>query len=156
MIRWRWYAPENGGGTMPEFTTVSVQEAQMRTIPGRQGSFMNEYANYIQSLPQGQAGRLRMEEQEKHATVRRRLAVAAQALDIPLVIKRSGNDVYFWREDRGDEQPRTKRSYTRRMRLQAEIPAPDQPIDELGMDELGMVKQGLPEEDFPELGQTPV
>jgi hypothetical protein len=25
---------------MPEFTTVSVQEAQIRTIPGRQGTFI--------------------------------------------------------------------------------------------------------------------
>jgi hypothetical protein len=36
---------------MPEFTTVSVAEAQMRTIPGRQGAFINEYADYIQQLP---------------------------------------------------------------------------------------------------------
>jgi hypothetical protein len=40
--------PFPGGTTMPEFTTVPVQEAQMRTIPGRQGKFINEYADYIQ------------------------------------------------------------------------------------------------------------
>jgi hypothetical protein len=45
---------------MPEFAIVSVTEAQMRTIPGRQGTFMNEYANYIQQLPTGQAGKLRI------------------------------------------------------------------------------------------------
>jgi hypothetical protein len=39
---------------MPEFTTVSVQEAQLRTIPGRQGSYRNEYIDYIQQLPTGQ------------------------------------------------------------------------------------------------------
>jgi hypothetical protein len=149
MIRWRWYAPENGGGTMPELTTVSVQEAQMRTIPRRQGSFINEYAEYITKLPKGQAGRLRIGESEKHATVRRRLVVAAQALDIPLVIKRSGNDVYFWKEDRGDEQPRAKRRYTRRAMGRDETTAPDQPVDELGM-----VEQGIPAEESPELGQT--
>jgi hypothetical protein len=101
---------------MPEFTTVSIQEAQMRTVPGRQGTFMNEYADYIQQLPQGQAGRLRIGEQEKHTTIRRRLSVAAKALHIPLLIKRSGNDLYFWREDGIEEQPRTKRRYTRRNR----------------------------------------
>jgi hypothetical protein len=98
-----------GGDTMPEFTTVSVKEAQIRTIPGRQGTFMNEYIDYIQQLPKGQAGRLRVEEQEKPMTVRRRLAVASQALGIPLIIKRSGNDVYFWQENGEVEQPRPRR-----------------------------------------------
>jgi hypothetical protein len=151
MIRWHWYVPIYGGATMPEFTTVSVQEAQLRTIPGRQGSFMNEYANYIQQLPKGQAGRLKTEESENPLTIRRRLAVIAQTLGIPLIIKRSGNDVYFWREDDGEEQPRMKRRYTRRKRSQGEIPASDQPVHELGM-----VEQGVPEEESPELGQTPL
>jgi hypothetical protein len=151
MIRWHWYIPFSGGGTMPEFTTVSVQEAQMRTVPGRQGTFMNEYADYIQQLPRGQAGKLTIGEDEKHTTVRRRLATAAKAMNTHLIIKRSGNDLYFWREDGGAEQPRSKRSYTRRMRSQDEITAPDQPVDELGM-----VEQGIPEEESPELGQTPL
>jgi hypothetical protein len=41
---------------MPEFTTVLVQEAKVWTIPGRQGRFINEYADYIQQLSKGQAG----------------------------------------------------------------------------------------------------
>jgi hypothetical protein len=134
---------------MPEFTTVSVQEAQLRTIPGRQGKFLSEYADYIQQLPTGQAGKLTVAAQEKPATVRRRLGVAAKAMNIPLIIKRSGNDLYFWREDGGEKQPRSKRSYTRRMRSQDEMTPPDQPVDELGM-----VEQGIPEEESPELGQT--
>ncbi len=131
---------------MPEFTTVSVQEAQLRTIGGRH---MNEYADYIQQLATGQAGKLHPVEQEKPATIRRRLVTAAKALDIPLIIKRSGEDIYFWREDGGEDQPRAKRRYTRRGRGVAEIP-PDQPLDELGM-----VEQGIPAEESPELGQTP-
>jgi hypothetical protein len=83
---------------MPEFTTVSVQEAQTRTIPGRQGQFINEYADYIQHVPQGQAGRLRTGESENPLTVRRRLTSAAHALRIMLIIKRSGNDVIFLAE----------------------------------------------------------
>jgi hypothetical protein len=47
---------------MPEFTTVSVKEAQLRTIPGRQGKFINEYADYIQQVLTGQAGKLRIGE----------------------------------------------------------------------------------------------
>jgi hypothetical protein len=136
---------------MPEFTTVSVTEAKLRTLSGRQKTFMHEYADYIQKLPQGQAGKLRIGEQEKHTTIRRRLLVTAKALGIPFIIKRSGNELYFWREGRAEEQPRNKRRYTRGERSQDEITAPDQPVDELGM-----VEQGIPEEESPELGQTPV
>jgi hypothetical protein len=119
-----------GGETMPEFTTVSVKEAQLRTIPGRQGTFMNEYADYIHQLPTGQAGRLRTGEEEKPTTIRRRLGVAAKTLGIPLIIKRSGNDVYFWRENGGEAQPSSKRRYTRRARRAEETATPEQPMGE--------------------------
>jgi hypothetical protein len=111
---------------MPEFTTVSVQEAQMRTIPGRQGRYLNEYIDYIQHVPSGQAGKLRIADEEKLLTVRRRLITAAQAMNIPLIIKRSGNELYFWREDTEAEQPRVKRRYTRRERLEEETTEQDQ------------------------------
>jgi hypothetical protein len=113
---------------MPEFTTVSVTEAQIRTIPGRQGKFINEYADYIQHLAQGKAGKLTIGEDEKHTTVRRRLATAAKAMNIPLIIKRSGNDIYFWREEGGEEQPRSKRRYTKRSSISEETPTAEQPM----------------------------
>ena len=136
---------------MPEFATVSVQEAKLRTATGRQGSIITEYAEYIQFLPKGQAGRLHAGESENPLTIRRRLSVVAKALGLPLTIKRSGTDIYFWRENGGEEQPRTKRRYTRRRREAVDIPPPDQPVHELGM-----VEQGIPEEESPELGQTPI
>jgi hypothetical protein len=134
---------------MPEFTTVSVQEAQLRTIPGRQGQFIKEYADYIQQLPHGQAGKLSVGEDEKHTAIRLRLVTAAKALGITIIIKRSGNELYFWQEGTEEEQLRTKRRYTRRRREEAELPPPDQPVDQLGMTE-----QGIPGEASPELGQT--
>ena len=141
---------------MPEFTTVSVQEAQLRTIPGRQGRFINEYADYLLQLPQGQGGKLTIGESEKHTTIRRRLTVAANALDIHIIIRRSGNELYFWRENGTEEQPRTKRRYTRQRRSQEERIVPDQPVDELGMVEQGIPTehQTFPTEESPELGQT--
>jgi hypothetical protein len=120
-----------GGRTMPEFTTVSVQEAQIRTIPGRQGKFINEYADYIQHLPQGQAGKLRIGEDEKHTTVRRCLVTAAKVMNIPLTIKRSGNDIYFWREEGGEEQPKSKRRYTKRATPDEESTPMDQAFIEV-------------------------
>jgi hypothetical protein len=154
---------------MPGFTTVSVQEAKVRTISGRQGTFMNEYVDYIKQLPQGQAGKLRVLEQENPLTIRRRLVTAAKTLQISLIIKRSGNDLYFWQEERDAEHPR--RGRPRRGRAGDNLPpqpfikpepgdqegaveeiiTPDRPVDELGM-----VEQGIPAEESPELGQTPI
>jgi hypothetical protein len=114
---------------MPEFTTMSVQEAQLRTIPGRQGKFISEYADYIQQLPQGQAGKLTIGEGEKHTAIRRRLVTTAKAMNIPLIVKRSGNNLYFWREN-GGEDVSSKRRYTRRRRADEETAGQDQPIRE--------------------------
>jgi hypothetical protein len=118
----------SGGAIMPELTTISIQEAKVRTIPGRQGTFMNEYADYIQQVPQGQAGKLTIGEGEKHTAIRRRLVTTAKAMNIPLTIKRSGSDIYFWPEDGGEEQPISKRRYTRRKRTDEETAGQDQPM----------------------------
>jgi hypothetical protein len=120
-----------GGRTMPEFTMVSVQEAQLRTTAGRQKTFLSAYVSYIQQLPKGQAGRLRLGEGEKHPTIRRRLVSAAKALAIPLTIKRSGNNLYFWQENGREEQPSRKRRYTRRARPGEESTPMDQAFVEI-------------------------
>jgi hypothetical protein len=130
---------------MPDFTTVSVQEAQMRTIPGKQGTFITEYADYIQQLSSGQAGRLRIGEGEKHPTVRRRLVSAATALNIHLTIKRSGTDVYFWREDGGEEQPRPRRGRRPRTGSPGGLLPPTMPFNESEAGE----QEGAEEESTP-------
>jgi hypothetical protein len=141
----------HGGATMPEFTTVSVTEAQLRTIPGRQGKFINEYADYIQQLPQGQAGKLTIGADEKHTAIRRRLVTTAKAMHVPLIVKRSGNDLYFWRED-GGEDVSSKRRYTRRARTGEETPIPDQSFS--ASEEVS--HEATLVEESPELGQTPL
>jgi hypothetical protein len=141
--------PFHGGATMPELTTVSVQEAKLRTIPGRQGKFINEYAEHIQQVSSGQAGKLHVLESENPVTIRRRLASAATAMHIPLIIKRSGNDLYFWRKDGEAEQPRRKRSYTRRNKRQEETA-------EQYFSQAGTLEHETPVEESPELGHTPV
>jgi hypothetical protein len=135
---------------MPEFTTMSMEEARLQTTSGRQAKYLSEYAEYIQQLPIGQAGRLSIGGQENPLTIRRRIAAAAQTLGIPLTIKRSGNDVYFWREDGGEEQPGRKRRYTRRAMGREEAPAPDQPFS--ASEELD--HEATLVEESPELGQT--
>jgi hypothetical protein len=113
---------------MPEFETVSLQEAQLRTIPGRRGRFINEYAGYIQQITPGKAGKIHLSEDEKPATVRRRLVVAAQAMGVILIIRRSGEDIYFWREGRAEEQPRQRNG--RRRQRHEETAEPEQPLRE--------------------------
>jgi hypothetical protein len=38
---------------MPDFAIVPLREAQVSTIAGRQGKFMQEYIRYIRQIPQG-------------------------------------------------------------------------------------------------------
>jgi hypothetical protein len=110
---------------MPNFELISVEDAKVQTIPVRQRTYVNEYAGYIQQLSAGKAGKLHPKEDEKLTTIRRRLVVAAQTLGITLVIKRSGEDIYFWSEGEAAAQPRPRNG--RRRRRQEETTGPDQP-----------------------------
>ena len=93
---------------MPNFDLVPLQEARLKTATGRRGQFLQEYADYIQQLPEGQAGKLQATENEKVSSVRRRLTVAATALGKKLTIKRMGDELYFWIETSQDEKPRRR------------------------------------------------
>jgi hypothetical protein len=113
---------------MPDFAIVSLQDAKLETMPSRQRTYINEYAGYIQQLSHGKAGKLHPLADEKLTTIRRRLVVAAQTLGITLVIKRSGDDLYFWSEPSGEAQPRSRRG--RRSRSQEETAISDQSLIE--------------------------
>jgi hypothetical protein len=88
--------------------------------------------------------------EETPATIRRRLGVAAKTLGIPLIIKRSGNDVYFWRENGGGEQPQRKRRYTRRAREETTE------MEQSFSTSEGVNHEAVLVEESPELGQTPI
>ncbi len=88
---------------MPDFEIVSLHEAQFRTIPGRQGKFLNEYTDYIYQLSSRQAGKLSPVEREKPATIRRRLHAAAKALGTKLIIKMSSPSLNAAIPDETDE-----------------------------------------------------
>jgi hypothetical protein len=118
---------------MPYFEVVSAEEAQLKTISGRHRRYIQEYTEYIQQLSQTQAGKLHLLEGEKPATMRRRLAVAAQTLGTKLVIKRAGDDVYFWSEPSAEEQPQRRRGRRRRSQeeaamLDVPLPEPESPL----------------------------
>ena len=94
---------------MPTFEVIPLQEARVKTATGRRGQSLQQYADYIQQLPEDQAGKLQATEDEKVTTVRRRLTVAADALGKKLTVKRMGDELYFWVESSQEEKPRQRR-----------------------------------------------
>ncbi|MCH8744736.1 MAG: hypothetical protein IIB31_03695 [Chloroflexi bacterium] len=81
---------------MPEFEVVPLDEARLKTANGRQGQIVKQYSRYIEQLADGQAGHLNMGEGEKVTTIRRRLITTARLMGKELVVKRSGDELYFW------------------------------------------------------------
>ena len=94
---------------MPNFEVVPMDEAMVKTATGKRGQMMAEYLGYVEQLGEGQAGRLEPIEGERVTTVRRRLGDAARLAGKDLVIKRAGDDIYFWLP-RPDERRRRRRS----------------------------------------------
>ena len=100
---------------MPEFAIVSLEEARRRIATSRRGHYFAEYGEYIQQLDGDQAGTLVATEGESVLTIRRRLAAAADILGKNLVIKRTGDELYFWLEPSAEptEEERPRRRYRR-------------------------------------------
>ncbi len=93
---------------MPAFETITLQEAILKTATGRRAQLAQEYLQYIQQLAEGQAGKLQASEDEKLSPVRRRLGDAGRLAGKNLVIRRTGEDLYFWVEPTGDQRPRRR------------------------------------------------
>ncbi len=92
---------------MPKFELVSVDEALMKSATGKRAQIAREYAGYIEQLKPGQAGRLRASEGETLSAIRRRLGAASKTVGKNLIIKRSGEEIFFW--VRGQESALTGR-----------------------------------------------
>ena len=84
---------------MPTLEVVSLHDAQRElSLTGKRGAIMRQYMDYIGQLETGQAGKLTPDAGETTAAVRRRLGAAADLLGKKLVVKRQGDDVFFWEE----------------------------------------------------------
>ena len=81
---------------MPTFALLTIPEAQARGATGKRAQSLREYMDYIQRVPEGQAGQLQAGSGETTNAVRRRLGAAAKATGKTLVIRRSDDTVYFW------------------------------------------------------------
>ena len=91
---------------MPKFKVVSMDEAVAKTGRSKTSRQIREYTGYLEQVSGDQAGVLQPSAGETAAAVRRRLGTAARLVEKDLVIRRVGEEVYFW-------QPPRKRSRRR-------------------------------------------
>ena len=92
---------------MPQFESVSMQEVLPKTAsPSKRMVIIQEYVGYISQLRPGKAGRLQAADGETLGAIRRRLGEAAKLSGQELVIRRAGNEIYFWKRPRRPGRPR--------------------------------------------------
>ena len=81
---------------MPKFKSLTLAEAMVKSATGKRAQITKEYIDYIERLPSGQAGQLQAAAGESIAAVRRRLGAASRGAGKDLVIKRVGEEIFFW------------------------------------------------------------
>ena len=86
---------------MPKFELVTVAEAMLKSTTGKRADIRREYIDYVASLTPGKAGKLQMTEGERVGAVSRRIGTAAKMAGKDVIIKRTGNEVYFWLRKEG-------------------------------------------------------
>ena len=92
---------------MPQFESVSLQEALSKTVrPSKRAAIIQGYVEYISQLRPRKAGRLQAGADEKIGAIRRRLGEAAKQSGEDLIIRRVGDEVYFWNRPRRPGRPR--------------------------------------------------
>lgn len=99
---------------MPDFEVVPLDEARLKTLGGRQGQIFKQYSQYLEQLEDGQAGKLHTASDEKVTTIRRRLVTTARLLGKELIIKRTGDELYFWVKTPEEGEAPQRRRRTRR------------------------------------------
>ena len=86
---------------MPKLELLSVKDALLKSASGKRAQIMREYLGYLEQLKEGQAGKLQATSGETASAIRRRLGAASRLADKSLVVKRTGDEVYFWLQAKG-------------------------------------------------------
>ena len=86
---------------MPKFELVPRAEAEVSSATGKRAEITREYLGYVEQLRPGKAGKLQAAEGETASAVRRRLGTAAKLSGKNIVIRRVGEDIYFWVKSTG-------------------------------------------------------
>ena len=92
---------------MPKFTTISMTEAKVKTMPSARAKIIAEYVGYIeQAEREGNAGVIESSDGENLRTLRRRLGDAMRQSGKPLEIRKDGDRLIFWSKKRRPGRPR--------------------------------------------------
>ena len=92
---------------MPQFESVSMQEALSKTAnPSKRTVIIEGYLGYLSELRPRKAGRLQAGDGETIGAIRRRLGEAAKLSGVDLVIRRVGEEIYFWKRPPRPCRPR--------------------------------------------------
>ena len=83
---------------MPKFSVVPTARVPQRQRARREEAARAEYVGYINQVGRTKAGKLTPSEGETTQALRRRLGTAAKHAGKELVVKRNGQDIYFWRK----------------------------------------------------------
>ena len=86
---------------MPEFTTISIEEARRITGGSRRQQELAAYIESVNDLALGTAGKVTPSEGETLSLVRRRLGDAVRASGRDLEIRRTDDAVYYWASGTG-------------------------------------------------------
>ena len=98
---------------MPTFETVPLHEAKLQSsLTGKRGAITREYLTYIERLEPGKAGKLTIGEGETSAAIKRRLGAVAKLTGNTLVVKRVGDDIFFWPEETRRRRGRPRKNPT--------------------------------------------
>jgi len=91
---------------MPTFEILQASDVPQATPTGKRAEILNEYQGYIQRVGRGDAGKLTPVEGETTQALRRRLGAAAKQAGTDLIVKRNGQDVYFWTKPKRGRPPK--------------------------------------------------
>ena len=90
---------------MPEFELIPLNEAMLKSTTGKRAQIIAEYMGYIDQLEEGRAGKFQATEGETTAAIRRRMGAAAKLAGKEIVVKRVGDEVYVWAQEKPRRRP---------------------------------------------------
>jgi hypothetical protein len=92
------YKSELGEHKMAKYEEIPIEEAKQISKRVRKQSAGDKYKKYITSLSEGKAGYFKIKDNTEGFRVRAGLKRAAESLGISIKIKKSQNEIVFWKE----------------------------------------------------------
>ncbi len=91
---------------MPRFEIVPAGDVPQPKATGRRAEILNEYLGYIERIGLKEAGKLTPVEGETTQALRRRLGAGAKQAGTNLIVRRNGQDIYFWAKPKRGRPPK--------------------------------------------------